>query len=159
MNLLKLLRFLQLISTGLVAGVLFGDRWSASSVRANLPLDCFIQLQQGVHLNMVPLMPIMMGVAILSGIVSLWVLRRDYPSWQFRLTLLATLCLIAVLVQTRIINVPINNELMTWQASQPPRDLRQIWARWEYSHTIRTIVSLVGFAALALIPGTVNRKP
>jgi Domain of unknown function (DUF1772) len=151
MNLLKLSRFVQLISTGLVAGILFGDRWSTSPVRVELPAEAFIQFQQGLHLNMVPLMPILLVLAVLSGILSLWLLRRDSRTWQFRLTLLATLCIAAVLIQTRIIHAPINNELMTWQAATPPPDLREIWSRWEYSHTIRTFVSLLGFAALALV--------
>jgi hypothetical protein len=49
-------------------------------------------------------------------------------------------------VATQTVNVPINNQLMTWNASSPPPDVMQIWARWEQVHTVRTFLSVLGFA-------------
>ena len=53
-------------------------------------------------------------------------------------------------IDRTLVNVPINDALMTWQASAPPADLREIWSRWEQAHTIRTIVSVVALVSSAL---------
>jgi uncharacterized membrane protein len=143
-------QFVHLVSTGLLTGILFGDRWGVSPVRTQLPASCFVEYQQGLHLNFVPLMPILMSVSIVSGAFVLVALRRRSRSIQFACTALATIGVVVVLVHTRIINVPINDALMTWQASAPPADLREIWSRWEQAHTIRTIVSVVALVSSAL---------
>jgi len=44
---------------------------------------------------------------------------------------LAAICLFVVFGLTMAINVPINNTLMTWNASAPPGDAIEIWKRWE----------------------------
>lgn len=61
----------------------------------------------------------------------------------------AIFCTVCVIILTRLINVPINETLMTWQASSPPENVMQLWAPWEGSHTIRTTLALLGFASLA----------
>ena len=48
-----------------------------------------------------------------------------------------------------LINVPVNQTLMTWQVSSPPENVMQLWAPWEGSHTIRTVLAVLGFAVLA----------
>jgi hypothetical protein len=52
-------QFVHLLSTGVLTGILFGDRWGVSSVRTQLPASCFVEFQQGLHVNFVPLMPIL----------------------------------------------------------------------------------------------------
>jgi hypothetical protein len=52
------------------------------------------------------------------------------------------------------VNVPINSQLMTWNASSPPQDVMQIWARWEQAHTVRTAVAVLGFVCELLAYGT-----
>jgi uncharacterized membrane protein len=72
---------------------------------------------------------------------------------------LATLAYISVLVLTRTFNVPINNQLMTWNASSPPSDVMEIWARWEQVHTVRTFLAVLGFAFESLALGTSRNVP
>lgn len=55
------------------------------------------------------------------------------------------------------VNVPINSQLMTWNASSPPQDVMQIWARWEQAHTVRTAVAVLGFGCELLAYGTSTR--
>lgn len=46
----------------------------------------------------------------------------------------------------RIVNVPINDALMTWSASAPPPDMRARWAPWESAHAVRAAASVPAFA-------------
>lgn len=39
--------------------------------------------------------------------------------------------IIVAAVLTRTVDVPINNQLMTWSSSAPSADVMQIWTRWE----------------------------
>jgi uncharacterized membrane protein len=153
---LNISRFLQLLTYGLFTGLLFADRIGVTPIRPQLPAASFVLYQQQLHLRFLILMPILLGVSLLSGIVSLVLLRRDYRKRSFILTAVATFCVVFVIIQTRWINVPVNEALMTWSTTAPPPNVMELWSPWEKAHTIRTIVSLFGFASLIL--GTLPRR-
>ena len=99
-------------------------------------------------------MPLLLVVSLLAGAITLFLLRRDYKSSQFFFTTIATLCVVAVIVITRLVNVPVNEALMTGRIDAPPHNLMEVWAPWEKAHTIRTVVSIIGFACLAYVATT-----
>ena len=145
----SLFRFLQLFLTGLYTGLLFADRIGVSPIRPKLPAASFVLYQQELHFRFGRLMPVLLGGSLIAGLVLLTLERRDYRSKEFIFTAIATLCTIGVIILTRLINVPINETLMTWQVSAPPENVMQLWAPWEGSHTIRTVIAVLGFASLA----------
>jgi uncharacterized membrane protein len=71
---------------------------------------------------------------------------RGSPAALF--TAAGALLMIAVLVITLSVNVPIDNRIRTWTESSMPPDWGRIRDRWEAFHAARTFVSI---AALALI--------
>jgi uncharacterized membrane protein len=145
--------FVAVLVTGLLAGIFLGDRMGASFARPALPPSSFVKFQQIQHVHFVKMMPILMGLAILSNIIWLVVIRSRVRTVGFMFLALATLAYVSVLVLTRAINVPINNQLMTWNASSPPPDAMEIWARWEQVHTVRTCLAVLGFACELLAFG------
>ena len=147
--LLTISRFFQLLFTGLYTGLLFADRIGVTPIRPKLPASAFVLYQQELHLKFGKLMPVLLAGSLIAGVLSLVVTRRNFQSKEFLFTAIATVCTISVLVLTRLINVPINETLMTWQAASPPENVMQLWAPWEGSHTIRTVIALLGFASLA----------
>ena len=146
---LTIARFLQLVFMGLYTGILFGDRIGVSPIRPKLPAASFVLYQQELHLVFGKLMPVLLIGSLLAGIVSLVLQRRNYRNTHFLLTVIALACNGAVIILTVLINVPVNQTLMTWQIASPPENVMQLWAAWEGSHTIRTVIALLGFAALA----------
>jgi len=56
------------------------------------------------------------------------------------------MALVCVLVLTRAVNVPINEQLMTWSVETPPANLMEIWRPWEQVHSIRTVIAIAAFA-------------
>ena len=146
--LLQISRFTQLLLTGLYTGLLFGDRIGISPVRSKLPTSSFVLLQQDLHLRFGKLMPVLLVGSIIAGVMSLVLMRSHYKTRGYLFTIIATLCTGAVAILTFLINVPINETLMTWNASSPPENVMQLWAPWEGSHTIRTVIAVLGFAAL-----------
>ena len=147
--LLHLARFFQLLLTGLYTGLLFADRIGVSPVRPKLPASAFVLYQQELHLKFGKLMPVLLGGSLLAGLITVILQRRRYASKEFIFTMIATLCTAGVIILTRLINVPINETLMTWQVASPPENVMQLWAPWEGSHTIRTVIALIGFSSLA----------
>jgi uncharacterized membrane protein len=146
--LLTISRFLQVLLTGLYTGLLFADRIGVTPIRPKLPAAAFVLYQQQLHLTFGKLMPVLLVGSLLAGVVSLALLRRDYTSREFIFTTIATLCTVGVIVVTRLINVPVNETMMTWQVAAPPENVMQLWAPWEGAHTIRTAIALLGFASL-----------
>jgi Domain of unknown function (DUF1772) len=147
-EMLTITRFLQLLFMGLYTGILFGDRVGVTPIRPKLPSASFVLYQQQLHLVFGRLMPVLLIGSFLAGIVSLILKRRSYRNTLFLFTVIALICNAAVILLTVLINVPVNETLMTWQVSSPPENVMQLWAPWEGSHTIRTVIALLGFAAL-----------
>lgn len=146
---LTIARFLQLLLLGLATGILFGDRVGVTPIRPKLPAASFVLFQQDLHSRFGKLMPVLMFGALLAGVVSLVLLRRNYQSRVFVFTAIALFCTACVATLTVLINVPVNETLMTWQVAAPPENVMQLWAPWEGAHTIRTLLALLGFASLA----------
>jgi uncharacterized membrane protein len=145
----KIARFLQVLTTGLYTGLLFADRIGVSPIRPKLPASSFVLFQQELHLRFGKLMPVLLISSLVAGITWLILERRHYQRREFIFTAVAIVCTVGVIILTRLINVPINETLMTWQASSPPENVMQLWAPWEGSHTIRTVIAFLGFASLA----------
>jgi uncharacterized membrane protein len=150
MSLLSIIRFVALVSTGLLAGIFLGDRIGLGFARPALPASSFVQLQQIQHVYFVRMMPVLQIAALLSTLTWLFLLRSSVRSSQFAVIALAAICLLVVFGLTMAINVPINKTLMTWNASAPPGDAMEIWKRWEQVNTIRAIISPIGFALQVL---------
>jgi uncharacterized membrane protein len=161
--LLTICRFIQLLFMGLYTGILFGDRIGISPVRPKLPATSFVLLQQDLHLRFGKLMPVLLFGSLLSGIVVLILRRRDFSSRAFIFTAVAVVCTALVVILTLLINVPVNETLMTWQAATPPENVMQLWEPWEGSHTLRTLIALVGLAALSFAlasrPDSISEMP
>jgi len=147
-------RFVAVFSTGILAGILFGDRMGASFARRALTPSSFVTFQQIQHVHFARMMPILMGVTISSSVAWLVLIRSRVGTLSGLLLMLGTLAFLSVAVLTRLVNVPINDQLMTWKSSSPPVDLTQIWARWEQTYTVRTFLAVSGFACELLAFGT-----
>ena len=73
--------------------------------------------------------------------------RRTAVGWL----LVALVYFCAVFWVTRSVNVPINNELATWNASTPPGHWQQARDAWNESNLIRTWAAVACFASGLLL--------
>lgn len=153
MGLLGLVQVLAILSSGLSAGILFGDRMGNSVARPSLSAPEFIRFQKIQNLYFARMMPIVLLTAIGSGLAWTILLRAQWNSLQFGLVALATAAVLLGVMLTGTINVPVNNRLETWSEASPPANLREIWGRWEKLHTVRTVLFVGAFAleAVALV--------
>ena len=146
MTFITVIRFVALLSTGLLAGIFLGYRMGASIALPTLPASSFVKFQQVVHVYYVRMMPVLQALAVLSVLTWLFSLRSSARSPGFVLIALAAAGCICVFAFTVAVNVPINKQLMTWSASAPPENLTEIWKPWEQVNTVRTILAVGVFS-------------
>jgi len=86
------------------------------------------------------------GALLFVTILSLMVWLR--PAFQW--TLFATVCLLAAHAAWWMFIAPVNVEIATWTPDTIPADWMGWRNQWEYTHTVRAILDILGLSALVL---------
>jgi len=139
-------QLVSVFTTGLLAGIFFGDRMGNSYARPKLSASAFVTFQQVQNVRFARMMPLPILAALVSDVLWLVLLRDHMDLSSFRLLAVGTLALFLAVVLTRVVNIPINNRLAKWSSASPPSDFTSTWARWERVHTVRTILAVLSFA-------------
>ena len=92
-------------------------------------------------------MAVLMIAAIVAGLLVVVLLFRYRSTTAAWLALAGLLLMVAVLVVTLSVEVPIDNRINGWSATTLPRDWQHIRARWAAFHTLRTFLSVGAVAA------------
>jgi uncharacterized membrane protein len=144
---LKLVQFVSIMLYVLVAGVMWGT-W-LSLARTMTEYDAATFLADGKHMieNLAIVMAVLMISAVAIGLVSVVLLFRSRSTVAGWLALAGLLLMIAVLVITLAVEVPIDNLIANWTEATLPSGWQQIRARWASFHTLRTFLSLGAVAA------------
>jgi uncharacterized membrane protein len=142
----------------LVMGVFWGTWFSLSRTMSQLSAETFLAVGHQMIQNLGGPMAILLPLALLSGLVTLALLWRDRGAAAFWWLLAGLLLMVAALVITLAVEVPIDNQIQTWTVATLPGDWRSIQARWELFHTIRTFSSIAAVVAVT-ISGTVAARP
>src|SRR4028118_22625 len=96
-------------------------------------------------------MPIFVTLVIASGLLVLFLMRREFKSLVFALTLVGVLGTVALMISTVLVNVPINAEIMdVWLVESPPANWAEVRDRWNFFHGLRTILAVVALVCLLL---------
>jgi uncharacterized membrane protein len=164
MNRVRFTRVIAVLCSGLMAGLLFGDWLGPSFARSAMSESSFIQFQQIVHLNYLRTLPALSTLALAAPVLWLIMLRDQRDSGEFKLLLGATAAIAVGFTITFVFNVPVNDQLETWNAAAPPANAREVWNRWENAHIVRTIFWMAGFfletMAIASVPSrTITNAP
>ena len=145
--LVKLAQFLEIMLYVLVAGVMWGT-WLALG-RTMTQYDAATFLADGKHMiaNLGAAMAVLMIAAIVAGLLVVVLLFRYRSTTAAWLALVGLLLMVAVLVVTLSVEVPIDNRINGWSATTLPPDWQHIRARWAAFHTLRTFLSVGAVAA------------
>jgi len=136
-------------TTGLIAGILFGDRAGNSFARTKLPAPAFLAFQREQNRRFTAMMPLPILAAVVASSAWLVLVRSRAGAPDFLLLAAGTACLVLFVAITRVVNIPINRRVDAGDAAR--------WPRWERAHTVRTAFAVLAFlcelAALALARG------
>jgi uncharacterized membrane protein len=155
-SLVKWVQFVSIMLYVLVAGVMWGT-W-LSLARTMTEYDAATFLNDGKHMieNLATVMAVLMISAVVIGLVAVLLLFLSRLTTAAWLALVGLLLMIAVLVITLAVEVPIDNLIANWTEEALPTNWQQIRARWAAFHTLRTFVSL-GAVAAAVGAGLTTR--
>ena len=162
---LKILQFSAILLYALVMGVFWGTWFAQSRTMDQLGPGTFIENGRLYIANLAMPMRFLMPGSILATFLAAFALgshkrsdkgankkagksSRDGRTWAFRGTLAAGVLMVAALIITLTVNVPIDNLIKTWTLETLPSDWAGIRDHWEAFHCLRTWISIAGFAAL-----------
>ena len=132
----SLVKWVQFVSTMLyvlVAGVMWGT-W-LSLARSMTDYDAATFLTDGKHMieNLAMIMAVLMISAVVIGLVAVVLLFRSRSTVAAWLAVIGLVLMIAVMVVTLTVEVPIDNLIATWTEASLPADWQEIRARWSVS--------------------------
>jgi uncharacterized membrane protein len=143
---IKFIQFPALMLLLLVTGLFWGTWFALSRSIQEFTSAEFIHIGKVIIKNVANPMKIIMPTCILLMIASLWFypMKRS-PGFYFNIA--AVVLIVITLFITLLVEVPIDNHIKTWSASSLPKDWEQIRDKWQRFHTVRTITSIMSFAA------------
>jgi hypothetical protein len=150
---LKALQFSAIMLYALVMGIFWGTWFAQSRTMDQLGPATFMENGRLYIANLAMPMRFLMPGSILVTFLTAFALwgqrgRQDRRPWAFRGTLAAGVLMVAALIITLTVNVPIDNLIKTWTLETLPTDWAGIRDHWEAFHCLRTWVSIAGFSAL-----------
>ena len=141
----------------LVMGVFWGTWFSLSRTMDQLSSETFLAVGHEMIQNLGGPMAVLLPLALLSALVTL-VLLWPHRSAAFWWLAAGFVLMVAALVITLAVEVPIDNQIRDWTAATLPGDWRSIQSRRQLWHTVRTFASIAAVVA-ATISAVVAPRP
>ena len=145
MKVLGIVRFVNLALSGMLAGNEFGTLAAVHPALGDLGPEERIRAEQELTRRYAAIMPFWMGSAVASSVLAALLSRG---SAGFRSTLLGAACFVAMLVSTRLGNVPINNRVLEMDPEKDQEEFAGLRERWDRLHTLRISPTTAGLGFL-----------
>jgi hypothetical protein len=143
----QLILYLDIVLTGLIAGVILGI-WLGYNPK-DLSAVAYVEQQQNAILSLNVLMPILGLISILLTIGYAILLKGD--KLKRNLLLVATALLVVSGMVTRFGNQPINAIVITWNIENIPQTWSELRDKWWTFHIIRTLTTVISFAVIVWV--------
>lgn len=135
----KMMLFGSLLFVGLTAGaayVIWFD-YNPDGMSSAFYVE---KMQHAIRVLTIPL-PSIVLLGLLFTVIASFQARGDRA--PFLLLTAASLCVLAVALITRFGNVPINDQILSWNVDSPPANWGQIAEKWWRFQTARVILQTV----------------
>ncbi len=146
------------LATGLFAGLIWTFAVAIDRAEEHLDARQYAFWRQNlIHDLDRGILPVLVLTG-LAPIVALVALRRHPRSAAFRWTAAAfAVYAVGVMAFTLLLNVPLNNEMLDWDAANPPADWAGTRDRWDLLNWIRTPVVIASFLGYLLAIAALHR--
>jgi len=145
----KFIYFLSLLFLMLITGVFWGTWFTLTRSFESFSAEEFIHIGKVIIANVAVPMSIIMPLGILLMALSLWFYAEKKSTW-FYVGILSFALLIATLLITLMVLVPIDDEINSWTTGNLPGDFEGIRKKWKTFHALRTYTSVTSFAFYSL---------
>jgi uncharacterized membrane protein len=141
MGLLTILRVVAVVSAGLLAGIFLGHRAGLHYALSELNPSSFVRLGQTMYAHNARFMPSLVFTAPASSVLWLVMVGSQWRTAEFWLVATSACGIVAIVAVSRAVNLPLNQQLMTWSVASPPPNPQQLWAPWERINTLRSVLA------------------
>lgn len=145
----KIIPFAALFFLMLITGVFWGTWFTLTRSLETFSAEEFIHIGQTIISNVAVPMRIIMPLGIILMFMSLWP-ERHRKTTAYLFGWLGCILIVAVLLITLIVLVPIDNDIKEWTASTIPSTWTDLRHKWSVFHTVRTFASLASFACFSV---------
>jgi uncharacterized membrane protein len=145
----KSIYFISLFLLMIITGVFLGTWFTLTRSLEVFSSEEFVHIGKVIIANVAFPMRIIMPSGILLMLLSLW-FYNNKKSTAFYFGLASLALIIAVLLITLMVLVPIDNELKEWTAANLPTDWENTRDKWKLFHAMRTFGSLASFACFTV---------
>jgi len=145
MKVTPLVRFVNIIVAGLLAGVSFGI-WIGFNP-SGLSTSTFIEQHQNMLQSIRTLMVFLVVFATIITILSAYLQRHDKSTFIF--LILAAVLFIACILITRFGNKPIDEMVITWTKDAIPDNWTELRDNWWSFHILRTVAEIIALLLVA----------
>lgn len=139
------IRFLNIILVALLAGASFGI-WMGFDPRI-YSVTTYIEQQQHLVRSLNSLLVVLVIIATVVSITSAYIQRQHKA--VFIALISATVFLVSCIFISRFGNLPIQKEMLTWNANSYPENWAILRDKWWSFHIIRTIAELIALVLVA----------
>jgi hypothetical protein len=156
----KVLYFGALFLLMLITGVFWGTWFTLTRSIDSFSSGEFMHIGRVIIANVAIPMRIILPAGIVLVILSLW-LYEGKKTAGFYFGILSLILIMAVLLITLTVLVPIDNSIKTWTISTLPSNWEIIQDKWKTFHAARTLASLISFASYSMfliLPGPVTEE-
>jgi hypothetical protein len=146
----QLIQFIALFLLMLVTGIFWGPWFSLHRSIKVFSKEEFAHIVKTMAANLAVPMRFLMPTCVFFMFLSVWI----YPeknSLGFYLNLLAFGLILISLLVTVLVEVPIVNRIIQWNAAAIPSDWEMLRNRWVKFHVVRTFAALAAFACFGIV--------
>ena len=133
----------------LITGVFWGTWFTLTRSIERFSPDEFTHIGKVIIANVAVPMRIIMPSGILLIVLSLLNYKQS-RSTGFFMGVFSLVLLIATLLVTVLVLVPVDNNIKEWTTTTVPRDFEEIRHQWKTYHAVRTLLSLASFVCFSL---------
>ena len=144
---LKIVRLINLLCAALISGIAFCHALELSN-KITLPADTWLTVQQVLYRGFGAKAGLIEVGAVASSLVLLFLVRKRRATFLW--TLIASICFVAGLMLWFRIISPVNLLVDSWTTVTLPANWAQARDQWEYGHTARATLFILGLVASIL---------
>lgn len=141
-------QFVATVATGLLAGAFLYARLNVVPTFSEVPLNVHLTFRVQLMTHNSVVMQLLMAGSLLASLYYALTVRRSRAAMIIILT--ASVLALATFLVTRLGNVPINQQIKTWSAANPPVNWLALLQQWDVYHTVRTFTAFAAFITLLL---------
>jgi len=145
---MRVAQFIAMLLFSLVSGVFWGTWFSLSRSMSAITPATFLEVGHTMIVNLGRPMSVLMPAALLSALVVAVLLVRRGQTRSSVFVVSAFVLLLAAMIITLMVNVPIDRQIQGWTTATLPADWSAIRDRWELYHGLRTLISLMALSSL-----------